>query len=75
MKSTITGRVRDWLGQSAGQCFCDECIAKNTGLDVRTVTQNAKQIAHSWGSSRYQGRCDLCDNLRIVTIVSSNVPV
>jgi hypothetical protein len=44
MKSTIASQVRDWLNQSPGQCFCDECIAKNTGADIGKVYVTTAQL-------------------------------
>lgn len=69
MKSTIAARVEKWLRQSAGQCFCDECIATGVGMDFSAVCNSTKRLGRKSHSSKYRGRCASCNSVKLVTIL------
>jgi len=72
MKSTVAGRVEEWLRQSAGKCFCDACIATSIGIDSAVVSGFTKRLGAKSYSSKYRGKCDLCNNFKLVTTLNGN---
>jgi hypothetical protein len=72
MKTTVGERVEKWLRQSAGQCFCDVCIASGIGTDLSAVCNLTKRLGTKSYSSKYRGRCASCKNVKLVTIVNGS---
>ena len=73
MKSTIAGHIEKWLRQSAGQCFCDECIAENIGMDLAAVCNSTRRLGRKFYSSKYRGRCACCHGVKLVTILNGGL--
>jgi len=64
MTSTAMRAVDSWMSARVGQCFCDRCIAEETGLEHKLVGRSI--IATKF--SRYRGRCTKCGVVRTVTV-------
>jgi hypothetical protein len=72
MKTTVSARVERWLRQSAGQCFCDACIASSIGIDCGVVASSTKRLGAKAYSSKYHGKCDCCSSVKHVTMLNGD---
>jgi hypothetical protein len=57
-------KVQNWLFERQGQCFCDDCIAREVGLERTSISRSLL----GGGFSRYKGRCVKCSSVARVTI-------
>src|SRR5689334_22511666 len=64
MRNRALLTIQDWLFAREGQCFCDDCIASQAGID----RINISRAIIGGGFSRYKGRCVKCSEVTRVTI-------
>ena len=64
MRNRALLTIQDWLFAREGQCFCDDCIASQAGID----RVNISRAVIGGGFSRYKGRCVNCSEVTRVTI-------
>ena len=56
---TITARVRLWLQEVEGG-YCDQCLARELGLDRKQATTAARALARKSNFARESAICSLC---------------
>jgi hypothetical protein len=64
---TLYHRLRDWLREHSGSCFCDECIAKDNEASRKNVSIATRRLGTETGFSKYTAKCDSCGVSRAVT--------
>ena len=70
-RKTLATKTEEWLTRAAYGCYCDECIAEQIGTDDRRKVQAATiRLATLNASSKYHGRCSLCDEVMLVTSIN-----
>jgi len=62
---TAVRAVRDWMQEKQGQCLCDECVARGTGLNRLAVSRAIQSDTSQF--SRYRARCSVCQKVITVT--------
>ena len=68
---TIATKTEEWLTGAADGCYCDECIAEQLGTSDRRKVQAATiRLGTQNASSKYHGRCSLCDEITVVTSIN-----
>ena len=67
-------RVRDWLREHTGKCYCDDCIAQAQEAPRKSVSIATRRLGTEAGFSKYKATCDSCDERRAVTYVRRDQP-
>lgn len=67
---TLCRQIESWARHRNGECYCDECIAREIGESdadaVRRAVVEVSTSARGADFSRYRGTCSGCGNLRLV---------
>ena len=71
VEDTITVRLARWLRGEPEKCFCDQCLAQESGFEIAHVRKVVR--SRSGSLSRYRGRCFVCGEVKIVTIATGSL--
>ena len=67
--NSLRRQIERWLNENRGQCFCDDCIAKELDPVPRRHVQDvtARLGVCERGFCKYRGKCSACGNATVVT--------
>jgi hypothetical protein len=72
-RTTVADRVREWFAQFPGQCFCVECVVKETGLEKILAARGTKRICETGLGSQYRAKCSFCGELKTITVLNVSI--